>query len=107
VVAGLFARVLAVAETRQDALLVPQRAVSELQGNYRVFVIKSDNTVELRDVVPGPRIDNLWLIEEGLQPGETIAVEGILRLQDGMTVNPVTPEAAATQEQPETKAAGG
>jgi len=107
VVAGLFARVLAVAETRQDALLVPQRAVSELQGNYRVFVVKSDNTVELRDVVPGPRIDNLWLIEEGLQPGETIAVEGILRLQDGMTVNPVTPEAAATQEQPETKAAGG
>ncbi|UCC57280.1 MAG: efflux transporter periplasmic adaptor subunit, partial [Gammaproteobacteria bacterium] len=101
VLAGQFARVRGVVETRRDALLVPQRAVSELQGNYRVFVITPDNTVALRDVEPGPRIDNLWLIDKGLNPGERVAVEGILRLKDGMTVNPVTPEAAA----PESKAA--
>lgn len=95
VLAGQFARVRAVAETRHDALLVPQRAVSELQGNYRVFVINPDNTVELRVIEPGPRIDDLWLIDKGLEPGERVAVEGILRLQNGMTVNPVSPDEAA------------
>jgi membrane fusion protein (multidrug efflux system) len=89
VLAGQFARVRAVAEVRHDALLVPQRAVSELQGNYRVFVIRPDNTVELRVIEPGPRIDDLWLIDKGLEPGERVAVEGILRLQNGMTVKPV------------------
>jgi membrane fusion protein (multidrug efflux system) len=106
VLAGQFARVRGVVETRQDALLVPQRAVSELQGNYRVFVITPDNTVELRDVEPGPRIDNLWLIDKGLNPGERVAVEGILRLKDGMTVNPVTPEAAETKSKAAAEEAG-
>jgi membrane fusion protein (multidrug efflux system) len=101
VLAGQFARVRGIVETRRDALLVPQRSVSELQGNYRVFVIKPDNTVALRDVEPGPRVGNRWLIEKGLNPGERVAVEGLLRLKDGMTVNPVTPQAAA----PENKAA--
>ena len=111
VLAGQFARVRGVLETRQDALLVPQRAVSELQGNYRVFVITPENTVKLRDVQAGPRIDDMWLIEQGLEPGERVAVEGLLRLQNGMTVNPVTPEQAAaakaeqTGEKPATKEA--
>jgi membrane fusion protein (multidrug efflux system) len=100
VLAGQFARVRGVLETRKDALLVPQRAVSELQGSYRVFVVTSENVVELRDVQTGPRIDDMWLIEKGLEPGERVAVEGLLRLQNGMTVNPVTPEqAAAAKEQ--------
>lgn len=107
VLAGQFARVRGVVETRKDALLVPQRAVSELQGNYRVFVIKPDNTVELRNVEPGPRIDNQWLIDKGLNPGERVAVEGILRLKDGMTVNPVTPKPAATEDQAKPEEAGG
>ena len=102
VLAGQFARVRGVLETRKDALLVPQRAVSELQGNYRVFVIAQDNTVQLRDVQAGPRIDDMWLIEKGLEPNERVAVEGLLRLQNGMTVNPLTPEeVAAAQEQQE------
>jgi membrane fusion protein (multidrug efflux system) len=111
VLAGQFARVRGVLETRKDALLVPQRAVSELQGNYRVFVISSENMVQLRDVQPGPRIDDMWLIEQGLEPGERVAVEGLLRLQNGMTVNPITPEQAAaakaeqTGEKPATKEA--
>jgi membrane fusion protein (multidrug efflux system) len=100
VLAGQFARVRGVLETRKDALLVPQRAVSELQGNYRVFVIAQDNTVQMRDVQAGPRIDDMWLIEKGLEPNERVAVEGLLRLQNGMTVNPLTPEeVAAAQEQ--------
>lgn len=101
VLAGQFARVRAVAEIRRDALLIPQRAVSELQGNYRVFVIKPDNTVELRVVEPGPRIDDLWLIEQGLKPGERVALEGILRLQNGMTVKPVpAAQAPAAGQEP-------
>mgnify|MGYP000187493873 CR=1 FL=1 len=100
VLAGQFARVRGVLETRKDALLVPQRAVSELQGNYRVFVIAQDNTVQMRDVQTGPRIDDMWLIEKGLEPNERVAVEGLLRLQNGMTVNPLTPdEVAAAREQ--------
>jgi membrane fusion protein (multidrug efflux system) len=107
VLAGQFARVRGIVETRRDALLVPQRAVSELQGNYRVFVIKPDNTVALRDVEPGPRIGNQWLIDKGLNPDERVAVEGILRLKDGMTVNPVTPKPAATEDKAKPEEAGG
>jgi membrane fusion protein (multidrug efflux system) len=106
VLAGQFARVRGIVETRKDALLIPQRAVSELQGNYRVFVIKPDNTVALRDVVPGPRIENRWLIEKGLNPGERVAVEGLLRLKDGMTVNPVTPQEAAPEDKAKPEEAG-
>jgi membrane fusion protein (multidrug efflux system) len=109
VLAGQFARVRAIVETRRDALLVPQRSVSELQGNYRVFVVTPGNTVELRDVQPGPRIDDLWLIEKGLEPGERVAVEGLLRLQNGMTVNPVSPDeaAAAGDRQPDAEKEAG
>jgi membrane fusion protein (multidrug efflux system) len=88
VLAGQFARVRGVLETRKDALLVPQKAVSELQGNFRVFVIDAENTVKLREVEPGFRTEKLWLIEKGLKPGERVAVEGLLRLQPGMKVNP-------------------
>ena len=108
VLAGQFARVRGVVETRKDALLVPQMAVSELQGNYRVFVVDAENTVKLRDVVPGIQVDNLWLIEKGLKPGERVAVEGLLRLQADMKVNPqpVTLEDLDRPEQPETPPAG-
>jgi membrane fusion protein (multidrug efflux system) len=88
VIAGQFARVRAVVETRKDALLVPQRAVSELQGNFRVYVIDEDNTVSIREVQPGPRIDRMWVIDSGLKPGERVAVEGLLRLSGDMVVNP-------------------
>jgi membrane fusion protein (multidrug efflux system) len=87
VVAGQFARVRATAETRKDAILVPSRAVAELQGNFRVFVVADDGTVELRPVTLGPKIDNLQIIESGLAPGERVAVE-IIKLQPGMKVKP-------------------
>jgi membrane fusion protein (multidrug efflux system) len=62
--------------------------VSELQGNFRVFVIRDDGTAEIRDVKPGPRVDNLWIMDSGLNAGEKVAVEGLLRLSNEMKVNP-------------------
>ncbi|MBW1883675.1 MAG: hypothetical protein JRJ58_09125 [Deltaproteobacteria bacterium] len=87
VLAGQFARVRAIAEVREGALLVPSRSASELQGNFRVFVVGDDDTVELRPVELGPVIDNFRIIESGLAPGERVAVE-IMKLQPGMTVRP-------------------
>ncbi|MCB1007864.1 MAG: efflux RND transporter periplasmic adaptor subunit [Acidobacteria bacterium] len=84
---GLFARVRAVVETRQEALLVPQRAVQELQGRYHVFVLGADDTVTLRPVTPGPRVDGSWLIDEGLAPGDRIVVEGVQKIRSGMKVS--------------------
>ncbi len=86
---GMFARVRFDAETRKGALLVPQRAVTELQSSFRVFVIGADNTVEVRQVEVGPRLGSEWIIESGLDPGDRVAVEGLLRMRPGMTVNPV------------------
>jgi membrane fusion protein (multidrug efflux system) len=86
VLAGQFARVRAVVETRKNALLVPQRCIIELQGNFRVFVVAQDGTVELRQVQPGPKISYLQIIESGLEPGDRVALEGLLRLKDGMKV---------------------
>ncbi len=88
VLAGQFARVRGVLETRRGALLVPQRAVTESQGNFSVIVINAENKAEIRAITPGPRIDKLWIIEKGLNPGERVAVEGIQRLRNGMVVAP-------------------
>lgn len=88
IVAGQFARVRGVIDTRQDAVLVPQRTIQERQGEFSVFVIRDDNTVELRPVVPGYKVDQLQVIESGLKPSERVVFEGIQRLQDGATVVP-------------------
>ncbi len=85
VVAGQFARVRAVVETRRGALLIPQRCVSELQGNFRVFAITRDGRVQLREVLPGPVVGRLVIIESGLEAGERVALEGAV-LRDGMKV---------------------
>jgi membrane fusion protein (multidrug efflux system) len=82
VLAGQFARVRAVAETIPDALLVPQRAVSELQGNFRVHVIGPDGTVELRPVELGPTVGELRIVRSGLEAGEQVALD-TMRLRPG------------------------
>ena len=87
-VAGQFARVRAVIETRKNALLVPDRALSELQGSYRVFVVGEDGTVALRPVTVGPRVERLRIVEEGLRAGESIALEGLQLLREGAVVVP-------------------
>jgi membrane fusion protein (multidrug efflux system) len=85
---GQFAKVRALIETQQGALLVPQRAVNELQGRYQVAVVGPDNKVELRWVTVGERTGSLWVIDEGLKPGERVIVEGIQKVRAGMPVTP-------------------
>lgn len=85
---GLFARVRAVTTTKKGALLVPQRALTELQGRYQLAVVGPDNTVEIRSVKVAERTGKLWVIEEGVHPGERVVVEGLQKVNAGMTVNP-------------------
>jgi RND family efflux transporter MFP subunit len=85
---GQFARIRMRAEIRQGALLVPQRAVTDLQGNYQVVVIGTDSKAEIRLVKPGRRVGQQWIIEEGLKPGERIVVEGTQKARAGVVVNP-------------------
>ena len=73
---GQYAKVRAALETRVGALLVPQRAVMELQGGYHVGVVGADGKVELRSVTPGTQIDGMWVIEQGVKPGESVIVTG-------------------------------
>ncbi|MGD8375860.1 MAG: efflux transporter periplasmic adaptor subunit, partial [Acidobacteriota bacterium] len=84
---GVYGKVRAVVRTIPEAILVPQRAVQELQGQYQVWVLGADDRVEPRFVEPGLRVDDLWVIASGLEPGDRIVVEGIQRLRSGMTVS--------------------
>lgn len=86
VLPGQFARVRGAVDVRRNAVAVPQRAVIELQGLYQVAVVDADGTVEVRSVEMGPRVDNRWIVDAGLAPGERIALEGLQRLQTGATV---------------------
>jgi len=85
---GQYGRVRAVTATKPAALLVPQRAVSELQGSYQVAVVGGDNKIEMRNVKVGERSGSMWVIEDGLKDGETVVVEGIQRIKAGTVVNP-------------------
>jgi membrane fusion protein (multidrug efflux system) len=85
---GQYGRARGVSETKAGALLVPQRAVTELQNLYSVAVVGEGNKVAFRNVKVGPRVDGLWVIEEGLKPGEKVVVEGLQRLRDGAVVSP-------------------
>lgn len=85
---GQYGRVRAVVSTIRDALLVPQRAVTQLQGGYQVAVVNSENKVELRPVKVGDHSGSLLVVEEGLNVGETVIVEGIQKVKSGTTVSP-------------------
>ena len=85
---GQYGRVRAVTATKPAALLVPQRAVSELQGSYQVAVVGGDNKIEMRTVKVGERSGQQWIIEDGLKAGEIVVVEGIQRIKAGVVVNP-------------------
>jgi RND family efflux transporter MFP subunit len=86
---GQFGRVRAVTSTQEDALMVPQRAVSELQGTYQVAVVGQDNKVSFRVVKVGEKSGSMWVINEGLKPGETIVAEGTIKVRPGIVVKPV------------------
>lgn len=84
---GGYGKVRAVIRTQKDALLVPQRAVSELQGSYQVAVVDPDNKIAIRTVVVGDRAGSEWIVSQGLNPGDKVVAEGIQKVRPGMSVN--------------------
>ena len=91
---GQYGRVKFDIEVKKGAILVPQRAVQELQGLYSLAVVGADNKVSFRNVRVGPRDGSLWVIEEGLKPGERVIVEGFQKVREGAVVVPKPAEAA-------------
>jgi len=85
---GGYGKVRAVIRLQHDALLVPQRAVSELQGGYQVAVVDGDNKVNVRSVTVGDRVGNQWVIAQGLNQGERVVAEGVQKVRPGARVNP-------------------
>jgi membrane fusion protein (multidrug efflux system) len=85
---GQFVRVRVLIGRRQGALLIPQRSVMELQGSYQAAVVGPDNKVEFRTVKTGERVGPLWVIDEGLKPGERVVAEGLQKVKEGILVKP-------------------
>jgi membrane fusion protein (multidrug efflux system) len=85
---GMFSRVRAEMGIRKGALLIPQVAVSEVQGKYFVAVVSPENKVAIKPVKVGQWFGQLWVIEEGLQAGEKVVAEGIQKVREGMVVSP-------------------
>ena len=85
---GGFGNIRTVARMEKGALLVPQRAVTDVQGKYLVGVIGSDNKASIRPVTVGDKYGTMWIIADGLKPGERVVAEGTQKIRDGMVVNP-------------------
>ena len=85
---GGYGRVRTAVRVQKDALLVPQRAVSELQGAYQVAVVDAQNKVSIRTVQVGDRVGTQWIVADGLKPGERVVAEGVQKVRPGMQVNP-------------------
>ena len=92
---GQFGRVRFVANVRKGALLVPQRAVQELQGNSQVWVVGPGNKAQVRPVKTGPKVGTLWVIEQGLKPGDQVILEGLTKVKPDMVVVPKLAEASS------------
>jgi membrane fusion protein (multidrug efflux system) len=86
---GGYGRIRASVRSRDGALLVPQRAVTELQGSYQVAVVGDDNKVSIRPVTVGERVGRLWIVNEGVKPGERVIIEGLQKVRDGAAVQAV------------------
>jgi len=93
---GGYGRIRASVRTHNGALLIPQRAVIELQGSYQVAVVGDDNKVNIRPVTVGERVGKFWIINEGLKPGERVVVEGLMKVRDGVPVKPIPADSAKT-----------
>ena len=103
---GEFARVRVKLDLKHDSILVPQRAVSELQGSFQVAVVQPDNKIHIQPVQVGQRTGDLWEIAEGLHPGDRVVVEGTQKIREGVTVtttNFVSDQLAKTLAAPPTK----
>ena len=96
---GQFARVKGEVEVVKQGILIPQRSVMELQGMNSVYLIDDSNKVVKQSVKVGPKIKNFWLITEGLKSGEKVVYEGLQKVKEGMTVNPILQEVTPTEEE--------
>jgi RND family efflux transporter MFP subunit len=85
---GQFGRIRAATAIKKGALLVPQRAVSELQGRYQVAVVGPNNRVSIRSVEPGDRVGQMWIVDKGLEKGERVVSEGVAKAREGTMVTP-------------------
>jgi membrane fusion protein, multidrug efflux system len=85
---GQYARLRSIIDTKENAILVPQKAVQELQATYSVSVVGQDNKVATKKVEVGEKVGTLWIIKSGVNVGERVVVEGVQKIRDGMTVNP-------------------
>jgi RND family efflux transporter MFP subunit len=85
---GQYGRVRVETRVKKGALLLPQSAVAQSQGTYQVAVVSSDHKVSMRAVKPGETVGTMWVIDEGLKPGEQVVVEGLQRLREGTLVIP-------------------
>jgi RND family efflux transporter MFP subunit len=90
---GQFGRLRAAPEIRRGALLVSQKAVSELQGSYQLAVVAPGNKVSIRAVKVGERVGPMWIVESGVKPGELVVVEGLQKVKNGATVKIKQPQA--------------
>jgi RND family efflux transporter MFP subunit len=90
---GQFGRLRAAPDIRRGALLVPQKAVSELQGSYQLAVVGAESKVSIRAVKVGDRVGPMWIVEGGVQPGEQVVVEGLQKIRNGATVKIKQPQA--------------
>jgi membrane fusion protein (multidrug efflux system) len=95
---GQYALVRAKIETRHGAILLPQRAVMELQGSYQVATVDAQNKAHLKSVQVGEQMGNDWLIEKGLEPGERVVAEGTQRAREGTAVDPQPYQAPMTND---------
>lgn len=107
-VPGMFTRVRALLDTEKNALVVPQRAVTDVQGRSFIAVVDADNKISIRPVVPGERLGSQWVIKGNVKAGDRVVAEGIQKVRDGARVTPVplrpaeaaTPAAKPTEQKP-------
>ena len=103
---GQYAKVRAVTQILKGALMVPQRAVSQLQGSAQVAVVGTDNKVTIRSVQTGERVDTMWVITGGLTAGDRVVAEGVQKVKDGSSVTPTPFTSASASTQFTTASAG-
>jgi membrane fusion protein (multidrug efflux system) len=94
---GMFVRVRAMMGTEKGALLVPQRAVTQMQGRYLIAVVDADDKVKVRPVQAGQRIGQDWVVQGDLRAGDRIVAEGVQKVRDGVVVAPVPLKPPTTQ----------
>lgn len=99
-VPGMFTRVRALMNTETNALVVPQRAVTDMQGRSLIAIVGEDNKVTIRPVTAGARYESWWVIKGDIKPGDRVVAEGIQKVRDGVMVNPVPYTAAMANATP-------